>query len=344
MDLAIPLLKAFPDRVVLTRRRKANSNYVDGTICTGGDLLISADSAAAHAQWLIAIDASSTRATGSLAATGTQSSTQRIIVSQASMIDPSNLMHAPASLLTTETTTAWDSSLDKTRHTKKTLYGILTVTETISHSDGGDSSLSAADKSKNLATILHQQWPKPFDQSDYFDTYIIRQQLAFDKNLLDHCWDKQELRDLLVAFICDSAVSMDDVKRHNLEEWLRFCVGEDEFKHLMKIAPTHVTVGRNYKVQVNYSADSPPWIEARLQNFFGQSKTPAILNGALPLTVHLLAPNMRALQVTTDLESFWQGTYKSIRNEYQRKYPRHHWPDDPINAEPPAPRPSKPRK
>ena len=344
MDLAIPLLKAFPDRVVLTRRRTANANYVDGTICTGGDLLISADSAAAHAQWLIAIDANSSRATGSLASSGTQSSTQKIIVSQASMIDPSNFIQAPASLLTTETSSTWDSKVDKTRHTKKTCYGILTVTETIVHSDGDASSLSVADRSKNLATTLHQQWPKPFDQSDYFDAYIIRQKLAFDKKLLDHCWDKQELLDLLIAFICDSAVSMEDVKRHSLEEWLRFCVGEDEFQHLQKIAPTHITVGRNHKVQVNYSADSPPWVEARLQNFFGQLKTPTILNGTLPLTVHLLAPNMRALQVTTDLESFWQGTYKSIRNEYQRKYPRHHWPDDPINAEPPAPRQPRPRQ
>jgi ATP-dependent helicase HrpB len=344
LDLSKPLLKAFPDRVVLTRRRTGNSNYVDGTICTGGDLLITAASAAAHGQWLIAIDASSSRSTGSLASAGSQSSTSKIVVSQASMINPSDFPHAPASFLITETTANWDSSIGKTRHIKKTRYGILTVAETIVNTDEQDINQTTFDKGEQLAKILRQQWPKTFDNSDYFDSYIARQKLAFDKQLVDHCWDKQELMDLLIAFICDTAASLDDVKRHSLEEWLRFCVGEEEFQYLQKIAPTHITVGRNHKVQVNYPSDSQPWVEARLQNFFGQSKTPTILNGTLSLTVHLLAPNMRALQVTTDLASFWQGAYKSIRNEYQRKYPRHPWPEDPINAEPPAPKPGKPRR
>ena len=132
--------------------------------------------------------------------------------------------------------------------------------------------------------------------------------------------------------------------RHTLEEWIRYCVGEDEFEQLMALTPTQITVGRGFKVDVNYSESVPPWIAARLQNFFGQSETPKILRGMQPLTVHLLAPNMRALQVTTDLESFWKNTYPSLRNEYQRKYPRHFWPENPLTAEPPTQRPRKNQK
>jgi ATP-dependent helicase HrpB len=159
-----------------------------------------------------------------------------------------------------------------------------------------------------------------------------------------HNWDRQELLGLLIEFICDSSSTYEEVLRHSLDEWIRLCVGEDEFTQLQKLAPSQITVGRGHKVQVNYTADSKPWVAARLQNFFGQSQTPRILNGSLPLTVHLLAPNMRALQVTTDLASFWKNTYPSLRNEYQRKYPRHSWPDNPMEAEPPEAPSRRPKR
>ena len=96
--------------------------------------------------------------------------------------------------------------------------------------------------------------------------------------------------------------------------------------------------------RVNYPLDQPPWIESRLQDFFGMKKAPALLEGRLPLTVHLLAPNLRALQVTTDLEGFWAREYPRIRSELGRRYPRHAWPEDPLTAQPPPPRePRRPR-
>ena len=158
---------------------------------------------------------------------------------------------------------------------------------------------------------------------------------------MTHIWDKEELRELLVAQICDEATSFAEVSARPLEDWLRYSVGEDEFVTLQKIAPIMLTVGAGYKIPVHYSESSPPWIEARLQNFFGQAQTPKILDGRIPLTIHLLAPNMRALQVTTDLASFWKGIYPSLRNEYQRKYPRHYWPEDPMQATPPPMKPPR---
>jgi ATP-dependent helicase HrpB len=80
---------------------------------------------------------------------------------------------------------------------------------------------------------------------------------------------------------------------------------------------------------VSYALDQPPWIASRLQDFFGLAEGPRICGGALPLTLHLLAPNQRAVQVTSDLASFWRVHYPALRRQLMRRYPRHAWPESP---------------
>jgi ATP-dependent helicase HrpB len=77
---------------------------------------------------------------------------------------------------------------------------------------------------------------------------------------------------------------------------------------------------------VRYEADRPPWIESRLQDFVGLAEGPRICNGAVALTLHLLAPNGRAVQVSSDLASFWRVHYPELRRQLMRRYPRHPWP------------------
>jgi ATP-dependent helicase HrpB len=88
---------------------------------------------------------------------------------------------------------------------------------------------------------------------------------------------------------------------------------------------------------VHYEVDRDPWVESRLQDFFGAAEGPRIAEGRLPLVLHLLAPNQRAVQVTTDLAGFWQKHYPEIRKMLMRRYPKHAWPEDPRHAEPPKP-------
>jgi ATP-dependent helicase HrpB len=78
-----------------------------------------------------------------------------------------------------------------------------------------------------------------------------------------------------------------------------------------------------------------------MQDFFGMKAGPVICAGRVPLVVHLLAPNGRAVQVTRDLAGFWRTHYPAIRRELSRKYPRHPWPEDGATAVPPPPRPSR---
>jgi ATP-dependent helicase HrpB len=106
-----------------------------------------------------------------------------------------------------------------------------------------------------------------------------------------------------------------------------------ERKALAALAPDTVRVG-NRALCIDYPAGAAPFVAAPLQDFFGMRETPRICGGALELVVHLLAPNGRAVQVTTDLASFWQRHYPELRRELSRRYPKHHWPDDPVTAKP----------
>ena len=107
---------------------------------------------------------------------------------------------------------------------------------------------------------------------------------------------------------------------------------------LARETPTHLVLPGGRRVPISYPEGQPPFVESRLQDFFGMSAGPRIARGRVPLTLHLLAPNGRAVQVTSDLASFWAHHYPGIRRELQRRYPRHAWPEDGASAAAPAPR------
>ncbi len=103
-------------------------------------------------------------------------------------------------------------------------------------------------------------------------------------------------------------------------------------KLLSDVAPARIRLPSGRQTKVNYEPGKPPWISSRLQDFFGLRETPRIANGAVPLVVHLLAPNHRPVQTTSDLAGFWQRLYPQVRRELSRRYPKHAWPEDPYSA------------
>ena len=105
---------------------------------------------------------------------------------------------------------------------------------------------------------------------------------------------------------------------------------------LDRLAPEHVALPGGRRLAVEYVVGQPPAVRSRLQDFFGMGRGPAICNGRLPLTLHLLAPSGRAQQVTQDLESFWERHYPDIRRELMRRYPKHAWPENGATAKPPS--------
>ncbi len=97
-------------------------------------------------------------------------------------------------------------------------------------------------------------------------------------------------------------------------------------------APAHVTLPGRQRVPVNYELDRPPWIASRIQDFFSMADGPKVARGAIPLVLHLTAPNDRPMQVTNDLAGFWERHWPALKKELGRRYPKHYWPEDPRAA------------
>lgn len=101
---------------------------------------------------------------------------------------------------------------------------------------------------------------------------------------------------------------------------------------LDELAPAHISVPSGSNIAVDYEVDGGPALHVKLQEVFGLAKTPRIADGRVPVTVHLLSPARRPLAVTQDLESFWNNAYADVRREMRGRYPKHVWPENPLEA------------
>jgi ATP-dependent helicase HrpB len=100
-------------------------------------------------------------------------------------------------------------------------------------------------------------------------------------------------------------------------------------RRLQELAPVSLRLQSGRQTRIHYEQGKPPWIASRLQDFFGMRDTPRLGAAQTPIVAHLLAPNHRAVQTTTDLSGFWDRLYPQVRRELMRRYPRHPWPEKP---------------
>lgn len=106
-------------------------------------------------------------------------------------------------------------------------------------------------------------------------------------------------------------------------------------RQLNALAPTHIEAPTGSRIELQYFPDgAPPVLAVRLQEIFGWLDTPTVNDGRTRVTLHLLSPARRPVQMTQDLRSFWTSTYPEVRRELRSRYPRHSWPDDPLTAQP----------
>jgi ATP-dependent helicase HrpB len=103
---------------------------------------------------------------------------------------------------------------------------------------------------------------------------------------------------------------------------------------LDQLAPTHMEVPSGSRIRIDYADPESPVLAVRLQELFGLDTTPSVAGGSVPLTLHLLSPAYRPVQITRDLGGFWRNSYFDVRRELRGRYPKHAWPDDPVRADP----------
>jgi ATP-dependent helicase HrpB len=129
----------------------------------------------------------------------------------------------------------------------------------------------------------------------------------------------------------------------NLADALLACLDWKQHKALDELAPTHLTVPSGSRLPLDYQSGEVPVLAVRLQEMFGATDTPTIAGGKVQVLLHLLSPARRPVQVTRDLKGFWSSSYRAVKADMKGQYPKHHWPDDPLQAEPTARAKPRPR-
>jgi ATP-dependent helicase HrpB len=166
-----------------------------------------------------------------------------------------------------------------------------------------------------------------------------RERITFLRTL-DTAWpdvSDEALADSLEEWLgprSGGATRLDALARVDLSAALLERLSWEQRAALERMAPSHVTVPSGSRVAVDYGDPDAPVLAVRLQEMFGLAATPRVGAGAVPLTLHLLSPAGRPVQVTRDLAGFWRTTYFDVRKDLRGRYPRHYWPDDPLEAVP----------
>jgi ATP-dependent helicase HrpB len=172
------------------------------------------------------------------------------------------------------------------------------------------------------------------------ETHQLRARLDFLHHLDPSSWPETTeavLLDTLEGWLAPffgGKRSLADVAKVDLGEALLARAGWARRADVDRLAPTHFEVPSGSRIALDYDDPDAPALAVRLQEVFGMTETPRVGGGRVPLTLRLLSPAFRPVQVTRDLASFWRDAYFDVRKDLRARYPKHAWPEDPLAAEP----------
>jgi ATP-dependent helicase HrpB len=152
---------------------------------------------------------------------------------------------------------------------------------------------------------------------------------------MSDAWLQDHLAEWLGPFLAGKR-RLSDMEAQDLSHALDAMLTADQRRRLPRAAPTHLVLPTGREAAIDYSADGGPTLSVKLQELFGLAQHPSLAEGRVPITLALLSPAGRPVQVTRDLPGFWRGSYKAVRSEMRGRYPKHPWPEDPLTAPPTA--------
>jgi len=135
---------------------------------------------------------------------------------------------------------------------------------------------------------------------------------------------------LLLPVVCVGLRSLDEIATADWLSHLHGITGYERVAEIDRMAPPQLELPNGKRYKLVYDPGGPPVLAVRIQELFGVRETPRVAGGRVPVLLHLLGPNHRPQQVTSDLASFWKTTYAEVRKELRRRYPKHAWPEDPL--------------
>lgn len=312
-----PLLaQAFADRIA--RRRSLDGRY---QLANGMGAALDADDALGRHEWLIA----------PLLLQGSASPDARILL--ALPLDIDALIQRCPELLHQSDTIEWDEAQGTLKAWRRLRIGELTVkvqplakpSEEELHlamlngiRDKGLNVLNWTPAAEQLRLRLHcaAKWLPEYDWPAVDDRTLLD---TLENWLLPHMSGVHSLRGL---------------KSLDVHQALSGLLDYSLQLRLVSSLPTHYTVPTGSRIAIRYHDDNPPALAVRMQEMFGEARTPTIAEGRVPLVLELLSPAQRPLQITQDLAAFWQGSYRDVQKEMKGRYPKHVWPDDPANTAP----------
>jgi ATP-dependent helicase HrpB len=328
--LLISVLTGYPDRVARRRDTKGSNELL---LAGGGAASLDERSVVRDSTWMIAVDAEERAASGRPPPPGASRAPVRVRV--ASAIEPDWLLDLFGEQVTASTELEWNASLERVEGMSRMLYDGLVIEET------RESKLDPERASAVLAQAAKERGVAAFVEPEALATLVNRVRFLAESapELGVQAFTDAEI-DETMRELCIGRTRFSELREADLLGLLMARRGE-QLAQLDAWAPVTLRLPGGRQVKIHYEIGQPPWAESFLQDFFGMAEGPKLARGRVPLVLHLLAPNRRAVQVSTDLAGFWERHYPSLRKELGRRYPRHSWPDDPRHATPPAPRPPR---
>jgi ATP-dependent helicase HrpB len=313
-------LAAFPDRVARRRGRSSDELLLAG----GGSARLAETSVVRDGEWLVAVDAEASRDRSRGGAPALP------IVRSASHLEPDWLLDLFPDRLVEKRNVRFDARSERVEATSELLYDNLVLHE-------GRIADAAPEVERVLAGAALAAGARAFCDPDALATWRARLAFAVEQGQDVPAVTDEALAEVLRAR-CRGRRSFSELRDDSdggLLGMLHARLTPAQRARLERFAPERVELPGGRKLRVAYEPGRPPSVASRLQDFFGLREGPRVADGRVPLVLHLLAPNQRAVQVTTDLAGFWERHYPAIRRELMRRYPRHPWPEDPTSASPP---------
>jgi ATP-dependent helicase HrpB len=309
-DAGTLLALAFPDRVAM-RRDTQRGRYLTRA---GADVVVDGDTSIVNEEFIVAAEVDGKRPTSRtyLAAPVPRAAVETLFASQ----------------IVVERSLQWSDKSEAVTAVERRRLGLLVLAERTVRPDPDeavsqlmkaaierglldDPELRAAAARVSFARTLEpDRWPDVSDES-------LR--ATADEWLLPALGRMRSLADAKKADLAEALLSRFDFRQR---------------RALDEIAPTHVAVPTGSRLRVDYSDPRAPSLAVRIQELFGLAATPSVARGRVPLTLQLLSPAYRPVQVTRDLAGFWMQSYFDVRKDLRGRYPRHPWPDDPATATP----------
>lgn len=323
-ELGFCVLSGFPDRVAM-KKPVPGSLEAELLFSAGGSARVEDSGVMRESEMFVTLDIQEQK--------HMSQARSKVVVRSVCPVKPEWLFDLTPSLIGEKEVVEWDAQRGRVSASQRMVYGELVLTEekveprdpeqiarvVLKNALGVEESKASALSAHDWVQALSRLSDAETIEAAFARAFLLAEHLGL---ALPDPW-------ALVRGLLASKSTLAELKETDWHSELAAALGAEHLSKLESLLPLQLALPSGRKTKVHYKLGQPPWVESRLQDFFGMKKGPAILGGRVPLTLHLLAPNYRAVQVTTDLAGFWERGYQEVRGQLSRRYPRHKWPEDP---------------